>query len=270
MSERTTREILEDVAAGRLDPDEATRLLGEQARSSTGDQAGTSGHSSGTAGESPLPPSIPAIDRIRLKATSRRVRLVGDPAVSTFAVEGPHTVRRDGSTLVIAGDTEPLPTDDAFMLLSGGRFREVAERIQHGLGQNLEMTVRVRPDIAVAAEVTAGSLHAEGARALDHVRVTGGSLRVRDVEVPIDLLVQAGSAQVSMRQTAGRSRLRCESGSLTLTLLPGTDARVRHDVQLGRFVTKPEQRTDRELVIGTGAAEIDIDVVMGSATVVTP
>jgi hypothetical protein len=270
MTERSTRQILEDVAAGRLDPAEATRLLNEAERQSATHSDGGPAAGSGTAGESPLPPSVPAVERIQVRATSRRVRLVGDPTVSTFAVQGPHAVRRDGPILVITSETEPLPTDDTFMLLSGGRFREVAERIQHGLGQNLEMTVRVRPDIAVAAEVTAGSLHAEGARALDHVRVTGGSLRIRDVEVPLDLLVQAGSAQVSMRQTAGHSRLRCESGSLTLTLLAGTDARVRHDVQLGRFIAKPEQRTDRDLVVGTGAAEIDIDVVMGSATVVTP
>jgi hypothetical protein len=257
MAERTMRQILEDVAAGRLDPAEAARLLDQESAEAAAE------------GE-PAPPSVRDIDRVSVRATSRRVRLVGDPAVSVFSVAGPHHVRREGTTLLITGDTEPLPTDDTFMLLSGGRFREVADRIQQGLGQNLEMTVRIRPDLAVAAEVTAGSLHAEGLRALDHIRVTGGALRARDVEVPLDLLVQAGSAQVTTRQTHGRSRLRCESGSLTLTLLEGTDARIRHEAQLGRFITKPEQRTDRDVVVGTGAAEIDIDVVMGSATVVTP
>lgn len=261
MAERTTRQVLEDVAAGRLDPAEAARLLGDTSRAG-GESTGDEKHAQ--------PPSVPAIKRIQVRATSRRVRLVGDPAVNTFAVDGPHHVRREGTTLLITGDTEPLPTDDTFMLITGGRFREVAERIQHGVGQNLEMTVRVRPDLAAGVEVTAGSLHAEGIRALDHVRVTGGSLRIRDVEEPLDLLVQAGSAQVTTRQTHGQSRLRCESGSLTLTLLDGTDARVRHDVQLGRFVTRPEQRADRDLVVGTGAAEIDIDVIMGSATVVIP
>lgn len=272
MAERTMRQVLEDVAAGRLDPAEAARLLdsvGDDSAAEAGAGDAGAGNDNDTASD-PLPPSVRAIERVHVRATSRRVRLVGDPTVSTFAVDGPHHVRRDGTTLLIAGDTEPLPTDDTFMLLTGGRFREVADRLQHGLGQNLEMTVRVRPDLAVGVEVTAGSLHAEGVRALDHVRVTGGSLRIRDVEVPLDLLVQAGSAQVTTRQTHGHSRLRCESGSLTLTLLAGTDARVRHDVQLGRFVTKPEQRTDRDVVVGTGAAEIDIDIVMGSATVVTP
>ena len=130
--------------------------------------------------------------------------------------------------------------------------------------------MRVRPDLAVGVEVIAGSLQVEGAKALDHVRVTAGSLRVRDAESPFDLLVQAGSAQVEARLDRGRSRLRCESGSLQLTLLPGSDARVRSDVQLGRFVTEPERHgrdRNRDFVVGTGAAEIDVEVVMGSATV---
>jgi hypothetical protein len=262
MNTRNKRQILEDVAAGRLDPADAARLL---------DEATDDDSEGGAPGQSaPPPPSVPALERIEVRATSRRVRLVGDPSVREFAVDGPHQVRRDGSTLHIAGDTEPIPTGDTFVLLSGGRFGEVADRIQRGLGHNTELTVRVRPDIAVGVEVIAGSLHSEGVPALDHVRVTAGSLRLQDADSPLDVLVQAGSAQVTTRQTRGRSRIRCESGSLTLRLQEGTDARVRHDVQLGRFVTQPEQRTDRDVVVGTGAAEIDVEVVMGSVTLVTP
>lgn len=262
---RTRRQILEDVAAGRLDPTEAARLLDEA------DSAESQGDHPGDAtAEEPAPPSVPAINRVEVRATSRRVRLIGDPSVREFAVDGPHQVRRDGSTLHITGDTQPMPTDDTFVLITGGRFREAAERVQRGLGQNIGLTVRVRPDLAVGAEVIAGSLHVEGLRNLDHVRATAASLRVQDAETPIDVLVQAGSAQLATRQTRGRSRIRCESGSLTLRLLDGTDARVRHDVQLGKFTTQPEQRTDRDIVVGTGAAEIDIEVVMGAVTVVTP
>jgi hypothetical protein len=273
MTERSTRQILEDVAAGRLDPAEASRLLDEAAGGASGQPSPTdTGPASAGAGPSrpAPPPAVPDIERVLVRATSRRVRVVGDPSVATYAVDGPHHVRREGSTLVIAGEVDPIPTDDAFTLLSGGRWREVADRVQHGLGQALEMRVRVRPDLAVGVEVIAGSLHVEGAKALDHVRVTAGSLRVRGVESPFDLLVQAGSAQVEAKLDRGRSRLRCESGSLQLSLLPGSDARVRSDVQLGRFVTDPERHgrdRNRDFVIGTGAAEIDVEVVMGSATV---
>ncbi|MGH8825083.1 MAG: hypothetical protein ACRDVN_11465 [Jiangellaceae bacterium] len=273
MSERSTREILEDVAAGRLDPAEASRQL-DAATGDTADHQAPPTSAAAAADEAPsrpaATPAVPDIERVLVRATSRRVRVVGDPSVATYAVDGPHHVRREGGTLIVAGEVDPIPTDDAFTLLSGGRWREVADRVQHGLGQALELRVRVRPDLPVGVEVIAGSLHVEGAKAIDHVRVTAGSLRVRGVESPFDLLVQAGSAQVEALLDRGRSRLRCESGSLQLTLLPGSDVRVRSDVQLGRFVTDPERQgrdRNRDFVVGTGAAEVDVEVVMGSATV---
>jgi len=272
MTEPSTRQILEDVAAGRLDPTDAARLLADVAGEvpAAGD---TEAPADAAGGRAAPPPAVPDIQRVLVRATSRRVRIVGDPSVATYAVDGPHHVRREGATLVVAGEVEPIPTDDAFTLLSGGRWREVADRVQHGFGQALELRVRVRPDLAIGVEVIAGSLQVDGAKGLDHVRVTAGSLRVRGAEEPFDLLVQAGSAQVETLQTHGRSRLRCESGSMQLTLLPGSDVRVRSDVQLGRFVSEPERRgrdRNRDLVVGTGAAEMDVEVVMGSVTVKVP
>lgn len=278
MAERTAREILEEVAAGRLDPADAAKLLDEASDASPEAPA----HASTEAGTAELiegtpipaqPPMVAEITRVLVRATSRRVRILADPSVATVAIDGPHTVRREGSTLVVAGETEIVPTDDAFTLLAGGRWREVADRFQHGFGQDLELKVRVRPDLAVGVEVIAGSLQVTDARALDHVRVTAGSLRITGAESPLDLLVQAGSAQIETRQVHGRSRLRCESGSMQLTLVEGSDVRVRSDVQLGRFVTEPERRgrdRNRDLVLGTGAAEIDVEVVMGSVTVKVP
>jgi hypothetical protein len=60
---------------------------------------------------------------------------------------------------------------------------------------------------------------------------------------------------------------------LQLSLLPGSDVRVRADVQLGRFAIDPERQgrdRNRDLVVGTGAGEIDAEVVMGSVTVKVP
>jgi hypothetical protein len=270
MTDQHIQQILEDVAAGRLDPAEASRLIDAAGPKAADSSASTAGS---TFTGKPAPPAVPDIERILVRATSRRVRIVGDPSVATVAIEGQHQVRRDGSTLVVTGEVEPIPTDDAFTLLSGGRWREVAGRVQHGFGAGLELRVRVRPDMPVGVEVIAGSVQVEGARALDHLRVTAGSLRVRGAENPFDLLVQAGSAQVEARLTRGHSRMRCESGSLQLSLLPGSDVRVRADVQLGRFVTEPERHgrdKNRDVVVGTGAAEIDAEVVMGSVTVKVP
>ena len=259
---RTRREILEDVAAGRLDPAEAAELLDDDAAAPADDGDSTPQPDAGT-------PSTRAVERVEVRATHRRVRLVGDPSVATYAVDGPHHIRRDGATLHITGETVPLPRNNTWTLLSGGTFRELAEQFQQGIAPHLELTVRIRPDLAVGVEVIAGSIHSEKLPAMDHVRVTGGQARVSDVTEPIDLLVQAGSAQVSMLQTRGRSRLRTESGSLNVTLVVGTDARVRSDVQLGRFSVQPDRAMrDSEFTLGTGAGEINIEVMMGSATVV--
>lgn len=282
MAERNTRQILEDVAAGKIDPTEAAKLLDEATDASAAPDADASddqshdtetetSHTTRPRGARPQPPMVPEINRVQIRATSRRVRIVGDPTVATYSVEGPHSVRRDVSTLVITGESEVAPANDAFVLLAGGRWREVASQLQNNLGRDLELLVRVRPDLPVGVEVIAGSLRAEDVRELDHVRMTAGSVRVAGAESPLDVLVQAGSAQISTKQTHGHSRIRCESGSLVLTLLEGSDARVRPDVQLGRFVTQPEQRgKNKDVVVGTGAAEIDVEVVMGSVTVKTP
>lgn len=264
MSTMNAREILERVAAGELDPTEAARLL-DQAEG-TGAEPQVSAPSAGSA------LTAPQITRVQVRGTSRRVRIVGDPSVATVAVDGQHTVRRDGSTLYVTGESELVPTDGAFTLLAGRRWHEIADRFQN-VGQDLELRVRVQPGLSVGAEVIAGSLQVDDVPALDHVRVTAGSLRVSGLESPVDLLVQAGSAQVETRQIGGRSRMRCESGSLQLTLAEGSDVRVRSDVQLGRFTTEPERRArerDRDVVLGTGAAEIDVEVVMGNVTVKLP
>ncbi|MGH9130581.1 MAG: hypothetical protein ACRDWV_02670, partial [Acidimicrobiales bacterium] len=71
----TTREVLEEVAAGRMSPEEATARL-----------AGGGGA---------------ALRRVRVKAATRTVRVIGDPGVSEVAVSGLHQVRREGDTLVV-------------------------------------------------------------------------------------------------------------------------------------------------------------------------
>ncbi|WP_026874976.1 hypothetical protein [Jiangella gansuensis] len=287
MNTLSVREILEQVADGRLDPTRAAVLLDQadgaaeaplgtlgddDARGGSaagGGGAGAGGGARAGAGRDVAPPTI---ERIQVRATSRRLVVTGDPSVSTVAVDGQHTVRRDGTTLHITGETELVPTEGAFTLLAGGRWRDVAARFQNA-GQMLDLRVRVNPELAVTAEAIAGSLQVSGVPVLEHIRVTAGSLRVRDLESSVDLLVQAGSAQVETRQLAGHSRMRCESGSLQLTLLEGSDVRVRSDVQLGRLRTVPDRvgrDRDRDVVIGTGAAEIDAEVVMGDVTIILP
>lgn len=250
MTNARVREILEGVAVGRIPPADAARLIDEA-------KAGR-GHARATTET----PDLPTVDRLRVRATSARVRLVADPTVITVDVQGPHALRREGSTLVLTSEGERFIADDAFVLLTSGRWRGGAARLPFGN----ELRVRVRPDLAVDAEVIAGSLATEGLQQLERVRVTAGSAKVRGSNGPMDVLVQAGSANVEFAPTAGHSRVRCESGSVQLRLLRDSDVRVTTDSQLGRVVVEPPVN-EPTFVLGRGAAELDIEMVMGHAVV---
>src|SRR5690625_1284574 len=121
--ELTQQEILKRVAAGTLTPEDAAPLL-EQIATPTapegdqqppmGDDDTTSEHDGATdqladgalfgRALSPDAPMPVETSRVLVRATSRRVRVVGDPTVATVAVDGEHTARREDGTLIISGE----------------------------------------------------------------------------------------------------------------------------------------------------------------------
>ncbi len=106
----TTREVLEAVAAGRMSPEEAADRL--------------AGGGGGV-----------ALRRVRVRAATRAVRVVGDAGVSEVAVEGLHQVRREGDTLVVSahpaeggGGFAFVPPDLGRLVAEGrARARQVAQ-----------------------------------------------------------------------------------------------------------------------------------------------
>lgn len=254
------RQVLDAVAEGRLSPEDASRLLDEMRSGAEGTSAASGDTSTGS-----LPstePTTTTVDRVRIRAIGRRVRLIGEPFVSTVAVDGPHVVRQEGNTLVVASEGEFGASLDGFTLTPPRSFRDVQQKFME-LGR--ELAIRVNPELLVEAEITAGSLNAERLPRLEHVRATAGSVRVRDIDGPLELLVQAGSAQVEGRLHKGHSRFRTESGSLQLRLLKDSSVRIRQDAQLGRVVWDGEEAD--EYVVGGGSAQLDLEVVMAQATV---
>ncbi len=250
------RSLLEDVAAGRISPEEAAKRLEDATPEAEADEA---------AADQEQPPSHPDTARVLVRSMSRHVDLIGDPSVATVKIDGPHVLRREGDTLHVL-DEERFSTRDAFVFVQSGRWRELGDWFS--TVRNQQLTVRVNPDLPVGIELTAGALTATAVRALDHVRVTAGSVRVSGVTVPLDLLVQAGSASVQLEQTGGASRFRVESGSLKLALAPTSDVRITTEEQLGKVTFHPQRhRQGDDIVVGAGAGTMAIEVVMGSAQV---
>lgn len=277
--------ILEDLAAGRIDAAEASRRIDaarnapdpspfEQPPRPTPQEASAEWHHNpplaSQAQEQPKKrraPGTNGVDRIAVRAVGRRVRIVGDQGVATVAVNGPHVLRRNGSVLEVNSDGDAGPSLDGFSLLRPPRSLDDLRSL--GLGKELEL--RVNPSIVVDVEVTAGSLTTEGVPYLGKVRLTAGSAVLKDIAEASDVLAQAGQVTLDGTITSGRSRIRCESGSVTIQLGEGSNVVVHGETQLGRIAWSGhhEEGLD-EVVLGSGAARLDLSVVMGYATVKLP
>lgn len=296
-SETDVRDILDNVAAGLITPQEASALLAARsAPTSAGDATTTTTETTATTGEdsastvpvtSTVPAPVvgaPAADvpaassrmnepavrpgassptRLRVRAVGRRVRIVGEPFLSTVAVEGPHVMRHDGDVLTIASEGEFQATLDNFTLRTPN-LRDLQERF---VDLTRELVIKVNPRLEVEIEVTAGSVSIERAPRVSHVRITAGSAKLRDVTGPLDLLVQGGSATVEGGISMGDSKLRVESGSLQVNLLVGTNATVTNDVQLGRLTWDGESGGPVERIVGNGVAGLRIEGMMGAVNV---
>ncbi len=202
------------------------------------------------------------VDRITVHAVGRRVRIVGDRSVATASAEGPHVLRRNGSVLEVTSDGELGPSLDGFSILRPPRNLDELRAL--GLGK--ELYLRINPSILVDVEVTAGSLSCSDIPYLGKVRLTAGSAELSGVAEADDVLVQAGSASLKGSIATGRSRVRVESGQLTIDLDDRSNVTVRGEAQLGK-ITWPGNQTLDEFVLGNGSARLDVGVVMGWANI---
>jgi hypothetical protein len=207
---------------------------------------------------------VPAgVQRVTIRAIGRRVRLIGEPQINGVAVDGPHVIKRDGDTLAISSEGDMGVSIDGFSML-----RNPTNLKSHVNGLAKELSIRVNPSLQVEIEVTGGSVNAERLPGLSRVRVTAGTAKVTDVDGPIDLLVQAGSASLDAQLTKGRSRVRVESGTANVTLRRGSDVRVHTEAQLGRVTwTGAVSGQSKDVEIGRGRAALDVEVLVGTAQI---
>jgi hypothetical protein len=205
------------------------------------------------------------VERITVRVVGRRVRIIGETSVATLSADGPHVLRRNGSTLEVSSDGEIGPSLDGFSILRGVP-RSLEDIRALGLGK--ELLIRVNPALAVDVEVTAGQLNTERVPHLGKIRVTAGGAKLLDVTEVNDVLVQAGSATIKGTITQGRHRVRVESGSLSITLGDDSNVTIKSDAQLGRVSwAGGHSGAGDEVVMGNGNARLDVEVVMGHAQV---
>lgn len=218
------------------------------------------------------------VGRVQVRATGRRVRIIGDASIATLAADGPHVLRRSGDVLEVTSDGELGDGLGGFSLLRSpltgsllnqglGGLRNLGLDDLRGIGLGKELLLRVNPAIAVDVELTAGSLATINLPLLGRVRVTAGGAQLGDVRQVTDALVQAGSLTARGRFDRGRSRVRVESGNLVVGLAGDADVAVHADAQLGRVVWPGGGAALHEYTAGDGAGRLDLAVVMGAASV---
>jgi hypothetical protein len=271
--ESIDREILEAVAEGRMTPDEAAVLL-EQRRGGSGPGADAS----------PPPGPGPEHDDagyqnggvagVRITTTARTVRIIGDTTISEAEIEGHHRAWRDGDTLNISGGDD-FGTGEGFSFRSRRRsYRDWREWPEMAEWRRITepLIVRVNPRLAVAAELSAGSLSVIGMQGPVAADLAAGSARLEAVTGPLDVTARAGSVRIQGQLTSGTSRIRCDAGSVSIRLDPGSSVRVRAHVELGRVKFRGQVATPSgtcDVVVGAGEGLLDIEAAMASVDITT-
>jgi hypothetical protein len=254
--EDARREILTQVAAGTLTPTEAASRLDEVERGQN-EAPGSQPTSSGGADT----------NGIRVRSNFGRIIVLGDPSVDQATADGPHVARHENGILVIETEHR-FDGDFWFGQRDQGRwwnsFRPPT------------VTVRMNPHLEAWISADAGTVTVRDILAPIHAEVQAGSLVIQGFSGPLDLATSAGSIRAEGRLSAGSSRIRCEMGSIRVTLAPDSDVRVRALANMGKLSldngTGPSGPgrhwgERQEAVYGVGTASLDIESEMGSVTV---
>jgi hypothetical protein len=241
------RDILARVAAGALDPDQALRLL-EQSEA-------------GTAAAGPEP----ALRQLRVHCDLGTVTVSGDPSIREAVANGPHSARIDGDTLVIEA-----ASDRGFVF---GRHS-----LGWGIGpRGIELAVRANPQLALDLDVTAGRARVRDMHGPIAAEVSAGALELDGFLGPIDVNVTTGRISGSGRLSAGKSRVRCELGKVSLVLDPTSSVQIDARTDLGRITLPTDAPTRGPLtvegvqsaVLGAGVGTLELSTTAGRIDVRT-
>ncbi len=136
------------------------------------------------------------------------------------------------------------------------------------------LVVRANPELEVELDMSAGAATVSGLRRRVGVEVSAGSVTLEDVTGPLDLRAQAAAVRVRGRLSEGSSRVRCDAGTVSVVLEPGSDVRVKASCELGRVRLSSDAGDwrgkgvgTREMVVGSGRATLEVEATMGAVDV---
>lgn len=264
------RSILEDVAAGRLSPEEAAERLDRLGKEPSGPSTRPRFE------KTPPPPE--GVKRVRITGVVGTLAVIGEPGVAGGSATGAHRARYDGDALVIeAGDEE-----------SGGWFQE-GGRLggrQWGTGRSYgwgglagigrwktPLEVRMNPDLPLEVELTAGSVVVRDLNAAVKLDVLAGNVRMTGVSGPLEVGVGSGTIGARAKVAQGQSRIRCELGNVNVHLEAGSNVQVTGRAHVGRVALPGRERgfgagqVEDTAIVGTGEATLDVETSAGAITV---
>ena len=298
MSEQT-RAILEDVAAGRLSPEEAAARIAavqDEARATDKTAAGSGPRSDddapGRASDrdraqsrerEPQDRPVGVLSTVRVRGGVGTVTVIGDPTVREAVADGAHeVVYEDGEPVIEIkgfGDFEGFGGSGGFSGFSFSRSDFRRAGIENGLRP---VTVRMNPDLALEVELHVGRLVVRHVRGPIRADVQAGPIKVEGFAGPIELSAQAGTISAKGRLDRGESRVECQAGAVHVHLEPGSSVRVSASASLGQVRLPGEgsaarqagkgwmfDSSAREMTIGDGAGSLEAHASMGAVHIST-
>lgn len=274
--------ILRRVAAGELTPEEALPLVDAARAASAPDWGTPPSAPPGSPGspETPPAPDQPAPQAegtrpraVRISVSYRSVDVIGDPSVDTVLASGSHTVRREGDVLVV--ESLQLPGFVEFETgggqESGGSWAFVGLTRSSAWARSMKgghVTIRVNPSLPLEIDSAASAVRVSGCEGGARIRVVAASLKVDRLRGQLELEALTSSVKGTAAIT-GTSRISCESSSVKLSLLPGSNFRATTGPnRLGKVVLPGEPVSgpsgQAESIVGAGEGTLLVDGVMSS------
>lgn len=226
------------------------------------------------------PPITGTVTSVRVAGSYRAVQIVGDPTVAQLYVTGPHRVDQQGTTLLVssAGPLDEQPGGERprgnGSFLGGFSFSDLPRTINWARSwKDHQLILRVNPELLVELEATGAEVKVNGLVGGLQARVVACSLKAEKLRGALDVEATSSSVKISAVPT-GSGRIYAESSSVRLTLLEGSNVRIRGINRMGRLQlpdrpasTLPLEDQNTESVIGTGVDQLSVESVMSSVTV---